>query len=96
MLGCFSSKSNIDFNPTNSMCLDAAVANIHSAGCEAVSVEKTVYGITKVRCFDEELDSKSEWINNEFYGIAFGTKIPDDVKPICTDPYLIMTTKEKE
>jgi hypothetical protein len=95
MLSCTLSKSNIDFNPTNSMCLDATVANIHSAGCKAVSVEKTMYGITKIYCYDRDDDSESEWINNDFLGIAFGTNIPDDAKPICTDPYLIMTTSER-
>jgi len=95
--GC--SKHNIDFNPSNSMCLDAVVANIHAAGCEAVSVEKATYGITKVRCYDIDIvenETDSEWLRNEFYGIAFGTRIPPEVKPICTDPYMIMTTAERD
>ncbi len=97
LIGCMASKSNIEFNPTNSMCLDATIANIHSAGCHAVSVEKTIYGITKVYCYEPEAEaSESEWIRNEFFGIAFGTKVPEDVKPICTDPYLIMTASEKD
>lgn len=95
--GCIASKSKISFNPTNSMCLDATVANIHAAGCYAVSVEKTIYGITKVYCHEYKGEnSDSEWINNEFFGIAFGTKIPEDTRPICTDPYLIMTTSERD
>lgn len=97
LAGCMAAKSSIDFNPTNSMCLDATVANIHAAGCRAVSVEKTVYGITKVYCHEYKGDKiESEWINNEFFGIAFGTSIPQDVRPICTDPYLVMTTAEKD
>ena len=97
LIGCMTSKHNIDFNPTNSMCLDATVANIHAAGCDAVSVEKSIYGVTKIYCFDRKnYNSESEWINNEFYGIAFGSRIPNDVSPICTDPYLVMTTAEKD
>ena len=97
LAGCIASKSNIDFNPTNSMCVDATVANIHAAGCRAVSVEKTVYGVTKIYCYEPNNEvSESEWIRNEFFGVAFGTNIPDDVRPICTDPYLIMTTAEKD
>ena len=97
LTGCMAAKSSIDFNPTNSMCIDATVANIHAAGCHAVSVEKTVYGITKVYCHEPNNErAESEWISNDFFGIAFGTRIPDDVKPICTDPYLIMTTAERD
>ena len=97
LAGCMAAKSNIDFNPTNSMCLDSVVANIHAAGCNTVSVEKTVYGITKVYCHEPNDErAGSEWIRNDFYGIAFGTKIPEDVKPICTDPYLVMTTAERD
>jgi len=90
------SKSAIDFNPTNSMCLDATVANMNLAGCDVVSVEKTIYGITKVYCYEADGAMDSEWINNEFFGISFGMKIPEDVKPICTDPFLIMTVAEKD
>ncbi len=96
ILGCMAQKNNIEFNPTNSMCLDSTVANMHHAGCHAVSIEKTIYGITKIYCYESQSDVKSEWLDNEFYGIAFGTRVPDDVKPICTDPYLIMTTSEKD
>ena len=97
LTSCMAPKSNIVFNPTNSMCVDATVANLHSAGCYAVSVEKTVYGMTKIYCAEYKgEESESEWINNEFFGIAFGTKIPEDTKPICTDPYLVMTTAEKD
>tara|TARA_R110002020_G_scaffold50716_7_gene143219 strand:+ start:10047 stop:10358 length:312 start_codon:yes stop_codon:yes gene_type:complete len=96
LIGCFASKSVIDFNPTNSMCLDATVANMHSAGCYEVSVEKTVYGVVKVVCNDARKSFESDWTSNEFYGIAFGSSIPDDVSPICTDPFLIMTMKSDE
>ncbi len=95
-LGC-ASKHSVEFNPTNSMCLDSTIANMHSAGCKAVAVEKTVYGLSKVYCHKYSgKPTTSSWINNEFYSIAFGTKIPDDVIPICTDPFLIMTVAEKD
>ena len=97
LTGCFASKSLGDFSPTNSMCLDATIANIHSEGCKAVSVEKTTYGVTKISCHNwKDYGSSSTWITSEFYGIAFGTKIPEDVVPICTDPYLIMTASERD
>ena len=71
--------------------------SIHAAGCNAVSVEKSIYGVTKIFCFDNNsYKSESAWVNNEFYGIAFGSRIPDDVTPICTDPFLIMTTAERD
>lgn len=90
------SKSSIDFNPTDSMCLDATVANMHSAGCKVVSIEKTIYGVARVSCYEASDGLDSEWITNDFFAIAFGTKIPDEAKPICTDPFIIMTAKEKD
>ena len=92
-ISCFASKGNIDFNPTDSMCLDATVANIQSAGCYEVLVEKTVYGVVKISCNEAKKNFESDWIKNSFYGIAFGTSIPNDVSPICTDPFMIMTMK---
>ena len=83
---------SIEFNPTNSMCVDATVANMHSAGCVAVSVEKGEYGVTEIYCHEYAgPPTESTWIHNTFYGIAFGSRIPSDVRPICTDPFLIMT-----
>tara|TARA_A100001011_G_C14262319_1_gene823028 strand:+ start:206 stop:511 length:306 start_codon:yes stop_codon:yes gene_type:complete len=96
LLSCIAGKSSINFNPTDSMCLDATVANMHSAGCKVVSVEKTVYGVTRVYCYEADRGFDSQWITHEFFAIAFGTKIPDDAKPICTDPFLIMTAAEKD
>ena len=96
LIACMAGKDSINFNPTNSMCLDATVANMHSAGCKVVSVEKAVYGVTRVSCYEADYGFDSQWITNDFIAIAFGTKIPDDVKPICTDPFLIMTTAEKD
>ena len=97
LTGCFASKNRIDFNPTNSICLDSTVANMQAAGCNAVSVEKTIYGITKLYCHDKRSGAEdSAWLTNEFYAIAFGSMIPVDVKPICTDPFLIMTTAEMD
>lgn len=91
----------ITFNPTNSMCMDAVVANMHSSGCYVVSVEKSIYGVTTISC--QEILSRdsietheSSWISNEFFAISFGTRVPDDVQPICTDPFVIMTTSEKD
>jgi len=80
------------------MCLDSVVANMHASGCRAVSVEKSVYGITRIYCHETEnsYEHESSWINNEFFAIAFGTSVPEDVKPICTDPFVIMTTAEKD
>lgn len=96
LMSCLTAQHNISFNPTNSMCIDATVANIHAAGCRAVSVDKTAYGITKIYCYEpNDKAEESGWIRNNFYAIAFGTKIPDDVIPICTDPYLVMTTEER-
>ena len=94
--GCFA-KNNIQFNPTNSMCLDSTVANIHAAGCKAVAVEKTIYGLAKVYCYKHTgKPTDSPWINDEFYAISFGTRIPDDVTPICTDPFMVMTVAERD
>ena len=96
LAGCFASKQ-IEFNPSNSMCLDSTVVNMQAAGCNTVAVEKTIYGVTKLHCHEVSKNAqKSAWLKNEFYAIAFGTKIPEDVKPICTDPFLIMTTAEKD
>tara|TARA_B100000131_G_C18097931_1_gene604793 strand:- start:1380 stop:1700 length:321 start_codon:yes stop_codon:yes gene_type:complete len=97
LTGCFGSKHKVEFNPTNSMCLDSTVVNMQAAGCNAVLVEKTTYGITKLYCHDTKKNAEdSSWLTNEFYAIAFGSSIPVDVKPICTDPFLIMTTAEKD
>tara|TARA_B110000196_G_C20526004_1_gene377710 strand:+ start:199 stop:519 length:321 start_codon:yes stop_codon:yes gene_type:complete len=97
LIGCFASKNKIDFNPTNSMCLDSTVANMEAAGCNAVLVEKTIYGVTKLYCHEAKRNAgASSWLTNEFYAIAFGSSIPVDVKPICTDPFLIMTTAERD
>jgi len=94
LISCFSNKNMIEFNPTDSMCLDSTIANIHSAGCYEVLVEKTVYGVVKVSCNKANKNHDSDWIKNDFFGIAFGTSIPDDASPICTDPFMIMTMKE--
>ena len=98
LAGCAAKSGHIEFNPTNSMCLDAVVANMHSVGCHAVSVEKSIYGITKIYCQETEnsYEGASSWIDNEFFAISFGTHVPEDVKPICTDPFVIMTTAEKD
>ena len=89
--------ATIKFNPSNSMCLDATVANMHAAGCYAVSVEKTIYGITEVHCHEaREGAEDSKWINNNFIGIAYGTQIPENVQPICTDPFMLMTVKNED
>jgi hypothetical protein len=95
--GCVHRSAAIEFNPSNSMCLDATVANMHAAGCHAVSVEKSIYGITEIKCHESKTGAAdSRWINNKFIGIAFGTRIPEDVQPICTDPFMIMTVEEKK
>jgi|TARA_R110002020_G_scaffold67820_9_gene177956 hypothetical protein len=97
MLGCTTSTKKISFNPTNSMCLDSTVANMQAAGCNAVAVEKTLYGITRLYCHEKSNSAKdSAWLTNEFYAIAFGTSIPEDTKPICTDPFLVMTSAERD
>tara|TARA_B100000131_G_scaffold87767_1_gene84619 strand:+ start:1482 stop:1826 length:345 start_codon:yes stop_codon:yes gene_type:complete len=96
LAGCFASKK-IEFNPTNSMCLDSTVINMEAAGCKAVAVEKTIYGVTKLWCHETTSNpQESPWLTNEFFAIAFGTKLPMDVEPICTDPFLIMTSAEKD
>tara|TARA_A100001515_G_C4582660_1_gene213422 strand:+ start:1061 stop:1432 length:372 start_codon:yes stop_codon:yes gene_type:complete len=95
--GCAVKQNSIEFNPTNSMCLDATVANIHAAGCYAVSVEKTIYGMTEVYCHDTTGSNEdSKWVSSKFVGIAFGTRIPEQVQPICTDPFMIMTVEEND
>ena len=95
--GCFSKHKNIKFNPTGSLCLDAIVANLQSTGCSAVLVTNPDDGVTKISCFKWHAKTpNSEWINNEFYAIVTNTKIPKDVKPICIDKYLTMTSAEKD
>ncbi len=94
--GCFSKRNMIQFNPTDSMCVDATVANMHNSGCSVVSIEKTMYGMTRISCYEAASGPESSWITNEFFAIAFGTSIPEDVKPICTDPFVIVTTAERD
>jgi len=98
IVSCATKSGQINFNPSNSMCLDAVVANIHSAGCDSVLVEKSVYGITKIYCYEYNgtEEEKSSWINNDYFAIAFGTTIPSDVQPICTDPFVVMTVAERD
>ena len=97
LTGCMSNKHTISFNPTNSMCLDSTVVNMEAAGCRTIAVEKTMYGISKLYCHEKSEEAEqSSWLTNEFYAIAFGSSIPVDVKPICSDPFLIMTTAEKD
>ena len=95
--------TSIEFTPSSSMCLDATLANIRSAGCTIVTVDKTVYGRTILRCDDPPaittttLDQQQPvWITHEFYGIAFGSSIPSDVSPLCTDPFMVMTVAERD
>tara|TARA_Y100001963_G_C6436339_1_gene289317 strand:- start:184 stop:519 length:336 start_codon:yes stop_codon:yes gene_type:complete len=96
-VGCATIRSNAGVNLTSSMCLDALIVNIHKAGCKAVSVESSVDGITKIHCHKHnKYNSNSEFINNEFFGIAFGSDIPQDTVPICMDPYLAITTAERD
>ena len=52
LTGCMATKNNISFNPTNSMCLDSTVANMELAGCRTVAVEKTMYGISRIYCYE--------------------------------------------
>ena len=78
------------------MCIDATVANMHAAGCKVVSIEKVIYGNAKITCYEADRSDGSAWINNDFFAISFGTQIPSDVKPICTDPFVILTTAEKD
>ena len=95
--GCATHQKNIKFSTTNSMCLDATIANLQAAGCSTVLVTEPVSGITKISCVNWNKNSKnSEWINHEFYAIKSGIDIPSDVKPICTDKHLTMTTSEKD
>jgi hypothetical protein len=97
MTGCMANKNMVGFNPSNSMCLDSLVVNIQSAGCEVVSVEKEIYGISRIKCLDHnEKETDSSWLTEEFYAIAFGTSIPDNTIPICTDPFIVLTATNKE
>ena len=94
--GC-ASKTKIGFYPANSMCMDSLFANMSYARCKSVMIEKDVYGISKIYCEDtvSANEQSTSWRRNEFYAIAFGTAIPKDVQPICTDPFIILTSKEK-
>jgi len=94
--GC-ASRTKIGFYPANSMCMDSLFANMNYSGCKSVMVEKDMYGISKIYCENTHSENKSNssWRRKEFYAIAFGTAMPNDVKPICTDPFIILTSKEK-
>tara|TARA_Y100000310_G_scaffold234515_1_gene237508 strand:+ start:1850 stop:2173 length:324 start_codon:yes stop_codon:yes gene_type:complete len=92
--GCIhAGQSVITFNPTNSMCIDSLVSNMQAAGCDVVSVEKSTYGIKTFSChsFDDK-DADSSWVKNEFYAIALGTAMPDNTTPICSDPFIVLST----
>jgi uncharacterized protein YcfL len=96
LVGCMKHQ-NIKFNSTNSMCLDATVANLQFAGCDTVLVTNPSNGITKISCFKWDKKAKdSTWINHEFYAIEQGIKMPEDVNPICSDKHLTMTSAERD
>ena len=97
LTGCMANKKNmVGFNPTNSMCLDSLVVNIQAAGCKVLSIEKEIYGISKIQCLEHnKKDSDLSWLNEDFYAIAFGSTIPSNTIPICTDPFLVLTTTNK-
>lgn len=93
MSGCILTGKNMaHYNPTDSMCLDALVVNMQAEGCDVISIDKAIYGVSHIYCqqYDEQ-PTESSWINREFKAIAFGTSVPEDAQPICTDPFLIMT-----
>ena len=95
--GCAMHQKNIKFSTTNSMCLDATIANLQASGCSTVLVSEPVTGITKFSCVNWNKNANnSEWINHEFYAIKSGLEIPNDVKQICTDKYLTMTSSERD
>ena len=98
LTGCsFKSKNAITFNPTNSMCVDALVSNMQVAGCDVISFEKDIYGISKIYCQDYSGEfAESSWVSNEFFAVAFGTSVPPDTKPICTDPFIVLTSAERD
>jgi hypothetical protein len=101
MTGCSQKKNTITFNPTASMCIDSLIANMQIAGCDVISAEKATYGVSKISCisFDKKKlgeASGSSYLQNDFFSISYGTKIPSDVKPICTDPFVLLATAERD
>ena len=55
-----------------------------------------IYGISKIQCLEHnKKDSDLSWLNEDFYAIAFGSTIPSNTIPICTDPFLVLTTTNK-
>tara|TARA_A100001011_G_scaffold389581_2_gene471362 strand:- start:2397 stop:2726 length:330 start_codon:yes stop_codon:yes gene_type:complete len=98
LTGCLSfAKKGVQQTPTNSMCLDSLILNLEYHGCKKVSMDKTVYGYNKIYCTEYENNSKdSEWITNKFYATSYGQRVPDDTKPICGDPFLILSKSEED
>jgi uncharacterized protein YcfL len=96
LAGCVKHQ-NIKFNSTNSMCLDATIANLQAARCRTVLVTKPLDGITKISCFKWDKKAKdSMWINHEFYAIELGRKMPKDTNPMCKDKHMIMISSERD
>tara|TARA_Y100000034_G_C6861999_1_gene392439 strand:- start:937 stop:1269 length:333 start_codon:yes stop_codon:yes gene_type:complete len=92
--GCIALKKNmVDYNPTNSMCLDSLVVNMQAEGCDVISIDKYLYGVNKITCKEHgEANAETSWLTKEFYTVAYGSTMPPNVIPICTDPFLLLTT----
>ena len=85
-----------NFETSNSLCIDALVVNLISAGC------KTIYSsqgenYAYLRCDDRDTSSGAGILNYEFY--LMPTPIyqeQEDTDLICADSNITITTSERD
>tara|TARA_B100000700_G_scaffold329385_1_gene450849 strand:+ start:2052 stop:2390 length:339 start_codon:yes stop_codon:yes gene_type:complete len=82
------------FESSNSLCLDAVVVNMDSAGCKSITVERNEDNkLVRVHCGDSRVNGESQWLNFNFYfantQIVDVTGLPG--MPGCVDANLAMS-----
>ena len=72
------------FESSNSLCIDAYVINVISAGCESVSAQRIGEELTVLKCTKSTI--AKDWTKNTFYVAKAGTDLDKDfLMPICSD-----------
>ncbi len=95
--GCTKSKLIVkNFETSNSLCIDALLVNLASAGCKTIyssQGEDRVY----LRCDDEDTQEAGGILNYEFYLSPTSFYLEtEDTELICSDSSITISTSEKD
>ena len=90
--GCATKR--IQFEPTNSSCMDALIANFSYAKCKEIVTEGSWGSQVRVYCAKPEI--YNAWTTREYYIVTkqLGGTAPDDAKLLCIDEGLFLLYKD--